>query len=996
MTVEPTAESQAKAILAGKTATADEISQLVDKLHRERRFGLARKLLDRLSHFSEVTVDPKLRLRVGQKLALSTYKDPDLPLEGRLKSALGILQTVDDLAQTVDQETLGLAGAIYKRLWEYHGSERELDIAYGYYLRGYERGVERDYGYTAINAAFVLDLLADLENPDENRPVGNASISTTRKRQAQDIRQKIADQLPPLLSLPHNAWLQETWWFFVTIGEAFFGLGKFDDARQWLQRATALSNVPDWERESTARQLAKLMTLMEREATRRGASLDSRARKVLSEFLGNSEPALLSIVRGKVGLALSGGGFRASLYHVGVLARLAELDLLRHVECLSCVSGGSIVGAHYYLELRKLLSSKGDSEITREDYIEIVERLGRDLLAGIQRNIRVRVAAEWWTNIKMMLAPDYSRTLRAGELYEKEIFSRVRDGQGDRPRWLNDLKIASLGERNDFRPKDHNWQRAAKVPILILNATSLNTGHNWQFTASWMGEPPAGIDINVDANYRLRRLYYEDAPPPHNRMRLGYAVAASACVPGIFEPLPIVDLYERVPPEGDRKIRPIVRLVDGGVHDNQGISALLEQDCSVLLVSDASGQMDHIDFPSAGLLGVPLRANSILQSRVRASQYEDLASRRRSGTLKGLMYVHLKKDLETQPVDWVGCQDPSDPLRPRVLTSYGIQKGIQRRLAAIRTDLDSFSDVEASALMTSGYLATETALKEPILGFEIDPSPRARWEFLKIEPLLRQSTARTPLALWLDSQLRIGSKLAFKVWLLMRYLQFAAGLGVGIVVAAIVIAIITVWQKLNEEVFRFSVTYADVMWGVALSLLLICCFALIAKLVNYRKPVREILLGFVMATVGFILARLHLHIFDPLFLRQGRLPLVFAETQTAVVRERARGEEERERSLKMGPKSEGRLTYAVQQSEAFVLSAKRGLDPSTEAKVMEAIFRLSDDPHLPDSHADPNTNLQLLRVTGTPWRIAYDTDENERRVRIHYLAREDEFGGAKA
>ena len=38
------------------------------------------------------------------------------------------------------------------------------------------------------------------------------------------------------------------------------------------------------------------------------------------------------IFLGKVGLGLSGGGFRASLFHIGVLARLAELDILRHVE----------------------------------------------------------------------------------------------------------------------------------------------------------------------------------------------------------------------------------------------------------------------------------------------------------------------------------------------------------------------------------------------------------------------------------------------------------------------------------------------------------------------------------------------------------------------------------------------------------------------------------------------------------------------------------------
>ena len=58
---------------------------------------------------------------------------------------------------------------------------------------------------------------------------------------------------------------------------------------------------------------------------------------------------------GKLGLALSGGGFRAALFHVGVLAQLAEQDLLRFVSVISTVSGGSIIGAFYYLKVKQLL-----------------------------------------------------------------------------------------------------------------------------------------------------------------------------------------------------------------------------------------------------------------------------------------------------------------------------------------------------------------------------------------------------------------------------------------------------------------------------------------------------------------------------------------------------------------------------------------------------------------------------------------------------------------
>src|SRR3954452_23892936 len=47
-----------------------------------------------------------------------------------------------------------------------------------------------------------------------------------------------------------------------------------------------------------------------------------------------------------VALCLSGGGFRAALFHLGALRRLNELGILSQVEAISSVSGGSVVAAH--------------------------------------------------------------------------------------------------------------------------------------------------------------------------------------------------------------------------------------------------------------------------------------------------------------------------------------------------------------------------------------------------------------------------------------------------------------------------------------------------------------------------------------------------------------------------------------------------------------------------------------------------------------------------
>src|SRR5438876_6451585 len=82
--------------------------------------------------------------------------------------------------------------------------------------------------------------------------------------------------------------------------------------------------------------------------------------------------------RAKLGLALAGGGFRAALFHLGVLWRLAELDLLRYVEVLSTVSGGSIIGALYTLLLKRELDQKGS--LSREQYVSLIEELCRRLV----------------------------------------------------------------------------------------------------------------------------------------------------------------------------------------------------------------------------------------------------------------------------------------------------------------------------------------------------------------------------------------------------------------------------------------------------------------------------------------------------------------------------------------------------------------------------------------------------------------------------------------
>src|SRR5205823_5851019 len=105
-----------------------------------------------------------------------------------------------------------------------------------------------------------------------------------------------------LSAQPGKARLGRTWWFLVTIGAAHFGLGEFALAEPWLSRAAALEDVTDWELESTARELADLLRLMQRQAAQGGTALDPQAEVVLAKLLGGARAAVASVVRGKIGL----------------------------------------------------------------------------------------------------------------------------------------------------------------------------------------------------------------------------------------------------------------------------------------------------------------------------------------------------------------------------------------------------------------------------------------------------------------------------------------------------------------------------------------------------------------------------------------------------------------------------------------------------------------------------------------------------------------------
>jgi hypothetical protein len=265
-------------------------------------------------------------------------------------------------------------------------------------------------------------------------------------------------------------------------------------------------------------------------------------------------------------------------------------------------------------------------------------------------------------------------------------------------------------------------------------------------------------------------------------------------------------------------------------------------------------------------------------SRVRAAEYQDLRSRVESRALEGLMFVHLKKGLGTEPIDWVACDDPTIPdPRPVTVTEYGVDKDIQTKLAAIRTDLDSFTEVEAYALMASGYLMTEKELKEldrqhkrdgmPGSWGDFDAeAPRGRWDFLELESIMGKPPGSSDLRREdLGRQLEAGGSLFFKIWKLSTTLRTAAYGGGAAVALGLAFLIRDNWTTQ----FGFSMSV-----GALVVALLIAGGAIVSPLLKWLDPQRAVQGYFwkaVAALLGWAFSNLHLKLFDRMFLERGKL-----------------------------------------------------------------------------------------------------------------------------
>jgi len=172
-----------------------------------------------------------------QQLAFCTYKDETVNPNIALTDALKIISQLEpENRNTTDPETLGITGAIYKRLWQNSKDTIEyLDRAIEYYKRGFT--INQDY-YTGENYALCLDLKAEITIDTDERIYLKYSAKKTRK-EIIEIIEKLADDEDFQIR-------SDIKWIYSTLSHCYFAINDIENYRLFSEKFMELRPV-EWE-----------------------------------------------------------------------------------------------------------------------------------------------------------------------------------------------------------------------------------------------------------------------------------------------------------------------------------------------------------------------------------------------------------------------------------------------------------------------------------------------------------------------------------------------------------------------------------------------------------------------------------------------------------------------------------------------------------------------------------------------------------------------------
>jgi len=250
----------------------------------------------------------------------------------------------------------------------------------------------------------------------------------------------------------------------------------------------------------------------------------------------------MDLNKARIGLALSGGGIRAAIFHLGVLQYLAEAKLFRQIASMSSVSGAS-------LAIGLIFAASGNKWPDEEEFLLQVQPRVRKLI--IENNIQTTALR------RLIFSPHYWR-------HRVDLLAKVLE-----EKWYIN------GNLQDLPP----------YPFWEINCTTFETGGNFRFRRDYMGDKTIG--------------YVQNPTLPISHM-----IAASSAFPVLIGPyiLKAKNLDWTKDKHGKKSkvsVDDHYSLWDGGVYDNLGLDPLyttmrgLDKEIDYLIVSNASAPIGH-------------------------------------------------------------------------------------------------------------------------------------------------------------------------------------------------------------------------------------------------------------------------------------------------------------------------------------------------------------------------------------------------------------------
>jgi NTE family protein len=287
-----------------------------------------------------------------------------------------------------------------------------------------------------------------------------------------------------------------------------------------------------------------------------------------------------------IALCLSGGGYRAMVFHLGVLWRLNETGYLSKLNRISSVSGGSITAGLLGLRWKGLDFQGG-----------VAQKLS-DLVVNPIRQF-AHVTIDIPSVLEGIFLPG-TISDKVAHAYDTHLFkgATLQDLPGDPPRF-------------------------------VLNATNVQTGALWRFSKPYMRDYLVG----------------EVRDP---KLPLATAVAASSAFPPVLSPARLhLKSSDFAPPAGEPCHKPPfteeVFLSDGGVYDNLGLETAWKR-YETILVSDAGLSMTADPSPGTNWASHSKRVLDLIDNQVRALRKRQIVSAFLAGQRKGT-YWSVRSDI---------------------------------------------------------------------------------------------------------------------------------------------------------------------------------------------------------------------------------------------------------------------------------------------------------------------------------------------------------------